>query len=267
MKATARIVAESDGRGRTRLAVLSGEAPLLPRRTGSWPATGAAEVHLVGGAAGPLGGDVLHLDIEVGPGAHLVVRTVAASIVLPGLSGAQSTTGVRASVADGGRLRWLPEPVVAARGCRHLASSHVDIAGGGYLVWREEVICGRHGEDSGDLTLTAAVRLDGAPLFQQELAVGPHAPAWAGPAVLGGATAVGSLLVVDPAWAVGHKPVAHAAGPPPGASSTEVPGLGAWVARMPLAGPAVLTSAVALEAHTLRKALTASETSDVAILA
>lgn len=256
MKAAARIVAESDGCGRTRLAVLSGEAPLLPRRTGTWASTGTAEVHLVGGAAGPLGGDVLRLDIEVGAGAHLVVRTVAASIVLPGPDGAASSTHIQAIVADGGRLEWLPEPVVAVRGCRHLASSTVELSAGAELVWREEVICGRHGEDSGDLTLLTAVRLDGAPLFQQELTVGPKAPAWTGPAVLGGATAVGSLLVVDPAWAApGAKP---AAGRSPGADL----GVRAYVeigsvARMPLAGPAVLTSAVAPDAHALRKSLTA----------
>lgn len=246
MKAAARIVAESAGPRGTRLAVLSGEAPLLPRRTGNWPATGPAEVHLVGGAAGPLGGDELRLDIEVGPGAHLILRTVAASIVLPGLSGDGSVSRIRATVAAGGRLEWLPEPVVAVRGCRHLASSIVDLAVGAELVWREELVCGRHQEDSGDLVQHTAVRLAGVPLFQQELAVGPGAPAWAGPAVLGGATAVGCLLVVDPTWVPA---------PPPGQASPPTVGPGTHVARMPLAGPAVLTTAVAADAHLLRKAL------------
>ena len=73
MRAEARIVAESDRRGGTRLAVLRGESPLLLRRTG--PRTGGAvTVHLVGGAAGPLRGDDLRLDIEVGPGARLARR-------------------------------------------------------------------------------------------------------------------------------------------------------------------------------------------------
>ncbi|RZU48987.1 UreD urease accessory protein [Krasilnikovia cinnamomea] len=82
MRAAARIVAEADGRGGTRLSVLRGEPPLLLRRTGA--AGGPATVHLVGGAAGPLGGDDLRLDVEVGPGAWLEVRSVAATLALPG---------------------------------------------------------------------------------------------------------------------------------------------------------------------------------------
>jgi urease accessory protein len=52
MRAFARIVAEADGRGGTRLTALRGESPLLPRRTGARAGAGVT-VHLVGGAAGP----------------------------------------------------------------------------------------------------------------------------------------------------------------------------------------------------------------------
>ena len=86
MRATARIVAVADGRGGTRLAVLQGEVPLLPRRTGS-AGPGPVTVHLVGGAAGPLGGDDLHLAVRVGPGARLRLRSVAATVALPGRGG------------------------------------------------------------------------------------------------------------------------------------------------------------------------------------
>ena len=238
MKAAARIVAESGRDGRTRLTVLSGEPPLLPRRTGV--ASEAAEVHLVGGAAGPLGGDALRIDIEVGAGAYLIVRTVAASIVLPGRDGTRSTTDTRAEVAGDGRLEWLPEPLVAVRGCRHLASSIVELSAAATLVWREEIVCGRHGEDCGDLTVATRVWRDGEPLLHQELSVGPDSPTWTGPATLGGGRATGTLLVVDPAWTGGQPPRQPA-------TST--------VAQMALTGPAFLRSAVAEDAHTLRKAL------------
>ena len=52
-------------------------------RAGMPRQTGPGLVHLVGGAAGPLGGDDLRLDIEVGPDAVLCVLTVAASVALP----------------------------------------------------------------------------------------------------------------------------------------------------------------------------------------
>ncbi|MFI6271578.1 hypothetical protein [Micromonospora zamorensis] len=136
MRALARLVAQADGRGGTVLVELHGETPLLLRQT---PADGGvATVHLVGGAAGPLAGDDLRLEIEVGPGAAVRVHT------------------------------------------------HVDYAG--------------------------------RPLLRQSLAVGPRAPGWAGPAVLGGAPATGSLLVVDPS-----RPADPAA-------------VDGTVARLPLAG-------------------------------
>jgi urease accessory protein len=42
------------------------------------------------------------------------------------------------------------------------------------------------------------VNLDGHPLYRHELAVGPDADGWNGPAVLGTARATGSVLLVDP---------------------------------------------------------------------
>jgi urease accessory protein len=235
MRAAARVVAELDARGRTRLAVLHGEPPLLPR------VTGEGRVHLVGGAAGPLGGDDLLLSLEVGPGASLRVATVAASVALPGRDGARSRVRVAATVADGGCLTWVPEPLVAAARCHHHASSTVDLAGDARLVWREELVCGRHREEPGDAMLSTVVRRAGRPLYTNELRVGPRAPGWDGPAVLGGVRAVGSLLMVDPCWADGHRPAARPLGPN--------------AALLPLAGPAVVAVASCADAHMVRTLL------------
>ncbi len=183
MRAVARIVAAQG-----RITALYGEPPLLPR------VTGPGEVHFVGGAAGPLGGDDLSVEIDVGPGADLCVRTVAASLALPGKG--FSRTRISARIAAGSRLAWLPEPLIAASGCAHEAVSTVELAAGATLVWREELVCGRHGEEPGDARLRLAVRRDGRPLHRHEIAVGPGSPAWAGAAVLGGARAVGSVLLV-----------------------------------------------------------------------
>jgi urease accessory protein len=237
MRAAARVVAtagEGAGGG-TRLAVLRSEPPLLLRRTGP------AQVHLVGGAAGPLGGDVLRLDIEVGAGATLCLRTVAASIALPNRDGDASRMEIHATVEAGARLAWLPEPLIAATGCHHLMASTVELAAGAVLRWRDELVCGRHGEPSGDVRLGTAVRLDGRALYQHELAVGPSAPGWSGAAVLGGAGAVGSVLLVNPEW------TEH--GPPPARV------LGDSAALMPLAGPAALAMATAPDLAGIRRAL------------
>jgi urease accessory protein len=196
MKAAARIVAELEG-GRTALRVLKGEAPLLPRLTG--PNT----VHLVGGAAGPLGGDDLSLEIEVGPGAELWVRTVAASIALPGRSGAESVLAVHAVVGEGARLVFLPEPIVAAARCRHHNVSTVDVAGGARLTWREEAVLGRFGEAGGDLRLSAVMRRGGLPWYRSSLEIGPTHPD--GPAVLAGARVLATVISTDPAEEFGRQ--------------------------------------------------------------
>jgi urease accessory protein len=234
--ASARVVAESDRRGGTRLTVLHGESPLLLRRTG--PRTGnGLTVHLVGGAAGPLRGDVLRLDIVVGPDADLTIRSVAAQLALPGRAAQPaSVLTVRAAVGAGATLRWLPEPLIAAAGCDHRMVTVVDVADGGALLWRDDLVCGRHGEPSGDVRTSTTIRYAGSTLYRHDLAVGPHAPGWAGAAVLGGARAVGTLVA--------------AAYPLPEATAPT-----AMAAVLPLAGPGMLATAVGADIRPVRAAL------------
>lgn len=233
MRAEAAILAEADGRGGTRLAVLRGESPLLLRRTG--PHT----VHLVGGAAGPLRGDDLRLSIRVGPGARLAVHSVAAQLALPGRPGSPpSRLAVSASVAAGGALLWAPEPLIAASGCHHLAVTDVTVAEGGDLLWRDDLVCGRHAEQPGDVRSDLTIRYAGRTLYRHELAVGPGAPGWPGAAVLGGGRAVGTLVLAGPSL------------PPPAV-------LGGDAVLMPLAGPGMLATAVGDDIRAVRRALSA----------
>ncbi len=143
MIARGRVVVEADGGGRSRLTCLRSEGPLILR-----PTAGTL-VHLVGGAGGPLGGDVLRIEIVVGPGAELTMRTVAAAVVLPGP--APSVVDIDARVREGGSFRWLPEPTVVAAGCDHRTRTRVSLAAGASLVWREEIVGGRHREAGGSV--------------------------------------------------------------------------------------------------------------------
>ena len=236
MRARARIVVEADACGRTRASVLRSESPLLLRRTGP-PAGAGLTVHLVGGAAGPLCGDDLRLDVEVGPGAWLEVRSAAASLALPGPPGRPpSRMAVYATVGEGATLRWMPEPLIAAAGCHHMTSTDVRVAAGGTLVWRDELVCGRHGEDPGDARTDVAVRRAGATLYRHELAVGPAAPGWSGAAVLGSGRAVGSLVLIG-------------TDPPRAAIADDD------AAIMPLAGPGVVAMAVGADIRRVRAVL------------
>src|SRR3984957_7833408 len=176
--------------GVTRLPVLASQVPLVLRRTPS-------AVYVVGGAAGALGGGSLSLRITVGGGAFLRVRTSAASIALPGLDGLESVLRVTATVGAGGRLEYLPEPVVVAAGARHATLVSVTLAAGASLLLRDEVLLGRHGEEGGTARSVLQVCYAGRPLLRQSLSVSGSDPASRGPAVLAGHRAVGTLLQVS----------------------------------------------------------------------
>jgi urease accessory protein len=239
VRADARIVARADGRGGTALPVLDGEGPLAPRRTRS--SGSEAKVTLVGAMSGPLGGDRFTLGVRVEEGARLHVGSAAATIALPGQAKGEARYDVRLDVADGAELRWLPEQLISADGSDLEITTRAELGAGARLVLREEQVLGRAGEQPGRLTSRLTVRVAGRTVLDQELACGPGAPGgWDGPAVLSGHRSVGQLVVVKPEFA-DHLPAARM--------------LGECAALVPLAGPAVLVSAVAPDALRLRRLL------------
>lgn len=243
--AVARIGAAADGRGGTALPVLTGEGPLAVRRTRGGGRGGAAEVTVVGAMSAPLGGDRLQVEADAGAGARLVVGAAAATLALPGRNGEQATYDVRLTVAEDAALDWLPEPLISVRGSDLRMTTRVELAPTARLLLREEQILGRHAEPPGRLTTRLTVHRDGRPLLDQELSFGPGAPAWSGPAVLGRYRAVGQLLLVDPALADA---------PAVSRPLTESPDNGQGVLT-PLAGPALLVTAVAADGLRLRRLL------------
>ncbi len=188
-------------------------------------------VYLVGTAAGPIGGDEVMLEIEITEGADLTIRSAAAMIALPGPPGARSRLTVRANVA--GRLRWLPEPSIAARGCDHIVDVRLRIGEGGRVEWRDELVLGRDGEPPGAWTSFLSADHDEAPLLRQSIAIGANG--WDGPAVAGDSRAIGSILLAGETY--------------PG------PVAGKGFAVLPLAGRGALVTAVAENALTLRARL------------
>lgn len=239
VRATARIAARLDGRGTTALPVLESDGPLALRRTRG--RGDEARVMLVGAMSGPLGGDRFAVKAEVGAGARLHLGSAAATIALPGQSKGEARYDVRIDVAAGGELRWLPEQLISAQGSDLCVSTRVDLAADARLVFREEQVLGRAGEDPGRLSSRLTVRLDGRALLDQEVACGPGAPGgWDGPAVLGGHRALGQLVVVRPEF---------------GERAPEPRVLGESAALTPLVGPAVLVTALAPDALRLRRVL------------
>ena len=223
MIAEARITAAAG-----RWSRLRSQPPLALRET-------ADGVYIVGAAAGPLGGDDLAIDVEVRDGCELTVRSSAASVVLPGAQ--PSRVAIRASVGAGAFLRWIPEPTVLARRCRHRLETVIDLHGDARLEWWEELVLGRHGEVSGSVTTRLAVDVDGQPLLRHDLALGPDHPVSTSPAVLGVSTrAVGSVVLA-------------------GSGLPREPAVVGEAAVLPLEGPGVVVTALAADALSLRRSL------------
>jgi urease accessory protein len=121
-------------------------------------------------------------------------------------------------------------------------------------VWRDDLVCGRHGEPSGSVRTDVTIRYADATLYRHELAVGPGAPGWSGAAVLGsspahlGDTGAGSDFLASGGRAVGSVIFAGADLPAAGL-------LGGDAAIMPLAGPGLLAMAIGADIRQVRAAL------------
>ncbi|MDI5973399.1 urease accessory protein UreD [Streptomyces sp. SL13] len=243
VRAAARIAAVPDGRGGTALPLLAGDGPLALRRTRSAP--GWARVTVVGAMCAPLGGDRLALDAEVAAGARLLVGSAAATVALPGADGARATYDTNLTVGRNAELHWEPEPLIAAAGSDLAVTTRIRLTAGARLVLREIQVLGRAGEAPGHLTSRLTATLDGQPLLEQELALGPGEPGWDGPAVLGGHRAVGQLLLVAPEFTDA----------PPNVTRLSADRGDGVALVTPLAGPAVLVTALAADGLTVRHLL------------
>lgn len=179
--------------------------PTQPKGFEPWASrsANAARVSVSAGTAGPLGGDRLSLDVHVGDGAVLVLNEISATVALPGTSGDRSVITFSVRVDRGATLIWLPEPVIAARGCDHRQEISVELAADARFFLRESLITGRYGEEPGDVQQHVRVLREGVPVYDQNLRLGPGFRGWDSPAVTDRARAVGSMIVVDPGSTIG----------------------------------------------------------------
>ena len=205
LSATATVAADLEG-GRPRI-----------RWNQAWPIvlrpTGNTRVHLVHGAGGPLGGDVLALDVRVGTGAALAVRSAGATIVQPGRGSALARWDFDVVVGAGGSLDWAPEPTVVTDGADYRTSLRIDLGAGAGATIREVVVLGRHGGVGGRYRGRLDVSVDDNPLLAHTTLLDGADPALCGPGGTAGARAVGTLILVDAVrpTAVGEAAVGEAA--------------------------------------------------------
>jgi urease accessory protein len=133
----------------------------------------ADTVHLVSAAATPLGGDNVAIRVIVEAGARLRLRSVAATVALPGPRTATSHSVVTLDVA--GHLDLDLEPTIVAAQARHHSAVRAAIEEAGALRLRERVQIGRTGEGQGFWSGSMHADVKGRPLLRHRIELGPGA--------------------------------------------------------------------------------------------
>jgi urease accessory protein len=158
--------------GRTALAAQSFRAPYHVSKP-YWDADARVLlVQVVNPTAGILSGDRLEADIAVGTNAALLVTTPSASRVFQ-MKGAAAECRQHFSVAAGGWLEVMPEPLVPHRGSRYRQVTQVDAEPGATLFFVDQLQPGRVGHDEAwqwdRLCLELEVRLGGELVLRERL--------------------------------------------------------------------------------------------------
>jgi urease accessory protein len=151
------------GSGRTVVRSIRGGHHFAARETGP------GVVHLVGTAAGPLGGDDVTIDVRLGPGARLAVRSAGATIIQPGRLVPDSRLRLLLTVGDEAWLDVGCEPTVICHRAEHEASAELTLVGSGQVNLLEQVLLGRANEPGGHWIGRTRVTRDGQPELRHTL--------------------------------------------------------------------------------------------------
>lgn len=187
--------------GRSRLADLrqSGSAKIL------FPLTHTPDLHavLLNTAGGITGGDRLEYSAEAQDGAALTVSTQACERGYKSQPDAVGSLETTLTVGQSATLHWLPQETILFDGAALDRRLNVQMAGDAKLLAVEPIIFGRTamGETVRDLRLTDQwrVRRDGELIYADSLRLhGDFQQIAARPAVLNGAGAMASVLLVAP---------------------------------------------------------------------
>ena len=154
-------------------------------------------------AGGVTGGDQFHMAARAEAGAHLVMTTQAAERVYRAQPGEVGQVQTRLTVAQGGRLDWLPQETILYNHAALHRRLDADLASGARLLAVEPLILGRSA--MGEVVQQAQfrdcwrIRRDGALVFADNLSLSGDVQAlMARSGTGGGAGALASLLLVDP---------------------------------------------------------------------
>ncbi|MFI5335679.1 MAG: urease accessory protein UreD [Opitutales bacterium] len=195
--------AEAREGGRTVLAGQSGRSPYHVSKPYWDEAAGTLIVQVVNATAGILAGDRLESEIRVEAGAALLVTAPSASRIFRMGEGAPAECRQRFTVATGGWMEVLPEPLVPHRGCRYRQTTRLEVAAGAGLFFADLVLPGRtaHGETWAwdRLCLETEVRVAGELVLRERFdQTGPGLKSLADWAGSGATACFGNALLLVP---------------------------------------------------------------------
>lgn len=162
----------------TRLVVREQQPPLKVIRAFPLP-EGGALVHLHNLSGGVLGGDRLHIAVDVGPGAHAQLTSTSATRLYR--TQPQAAMAVQTGeflVRQGGLLEYLPDPLIPFAGARYRQQTRIELSVDAGLFWWETLAPGRmaRGElfEYESLQIGLEILAQGKPLALERLKLEPH---------------------------------------------------------------------------------------------
>ncbi len=156
---------------------------------------GWARLALVAEGALLLAGDVIGVEVIVGPDTRLDVVEPSGTVAYD-MRGGSARWTVSAWVGPGSVLSWPGQPLVLAAGAQVSRAVQVDLAPGAVALLRETLVLGRSGEPGGTLHQSTAVTYAGQPLLVEDLCLEPG---------LGRSGILGGARVLDTVSVLGRR--------------------------------------------------------------
>ncbi len=131
----------------TRMIVCEQQQPLQVIR--AFPiANGGALVHMHNVSGGVLGGDTLHVAVDVGPNAYVQLTSTSATRLYrssPDVPVSMQSNEIL--VQEGALLEYLPDPLIPFAGSRYRQQTRITLGANAGLFWWETVAPGRTAMD------------------------------------------------------------------------------------------------------------------------
>jgi urease accessory protein len=153
--------------GRTVVAARAHRGPLNIQRA-FYPEGELAHIYLLHPPGGVVGGDELHIDVDVQSGAQVLITTPASGKLYRS-DGREACLQQTLRVAAEASLEWLPQETIVYAGAQARMSTRVELAAGGRFIGWEMLCLGRpacaEAFTRGRLLQRFELWRDGAPLW------------------------------------------------------------------------------------------------------